>query len=111
MIQLVVPIRIESEMNRRDHWAARYRRFKSQKKAVGYCLLAHRVPDLPVTVTMTRVAPKALDTDNLAGGMKAVRDAIAAWLAVDDADMRVIWICQQRRGKAYALEIEITPTR
>lgn len=32
-----------------------------------------------------------LDTDNLAGAMKPLRDALAAWLGLDDGDPRVHW--------------------
>lgn len=62
---------------------------------------------LPV-VRITRVAPSnGLDFDGLAAACKAVVDGIADWLGVDDRDPRVKWEYDQRRGKTYAVEIEI----
>ncbi|MCZ7635727.1 MAG: hypothetical protein M5U12_06595, partial [Verrucomicrobia bacterium] len=36
-------------------------------------------------------APGPADGDNLIAGCKHLRDAIAAWLGVDDADAQVAW--------------------
>ena len=41
-------------------------------------------PVFPIVVTITRLGPRALDSDNLASSGKHVRDAIATWLGVDD---------------------------
>jgi hypothetical protein len=47
--------------------------------------IPRKVPDRLV-VYMTRIAPRALDTDNLASCAKAVRDSIAEALGIDDRD-------------------------
>ena len=47
---------------------------------------------------MVRLGGRAMDGDNLAGAFKAVRDAVATFLGVDDADPRVKWSCRQRPG-------------
>lgn len=112
-IRFKCPVRIESEANRRDHWAARHRRFAKQKRVVALHLLAlggMARPRPPLVVELTRIGPRSLDTDNLAGGCKAVRDQIAAWLGVDDGDPRVEWRYGQQRGKPreYALLVEMT---
>ena len=111
MLSLACPIRIESEANRREHWAARHRRAKAQRAAIGAALLlAGQPPSPPLVVVLTRIGPKLLDTDNLAGGFKAVRDAIAEWLGVDDGPTsRVEWRYEQRRGKRgeYWVEVRI----
>lgn len=111
-IRFKCPVRIESEANRRDHWAARHRRFAKQRRIVALHLLAlggFSRPKPPLTVTLTRIGPRALDTDNLAGGCKAVRDQIAAWLGIDDGDPRMEWRYRQERGKPreYALSVEM----
>ena len=49
------------------------------------------------SVLMTRIAPRALDSDNLVSSMKAVRDGIADALGHDDRDARIAWECAQRR--------------
>lgn len=105
MIEL--PLRIESCANKREHWATRSRRTKQHRLAA----LAVPAHPLPCVVTMVRVAPRALDDDNLASGFKALRDGIADRLGVDDRDPRVTWRYEQTRGKAkeYAARVRIEP--
>ena len=54
-----------------------------------------------LTVTMTAHLKTRMDGDNLANALKPVRDGLADWLGVDDADGRVRWECGQveTRGK------------
>ena len=106
------PVRIESEANRRDHWAVRHRRFAKQRSVVALHLLALgglTRPRPPLVVTLTRIGPRRLDVDNLAGGFKAVIDQVAAWLGVDDGDPRMVWQFAQKRGRPneYALAVKI----
>jgi hypothetical protein len=113
-IGIELPIRIQSEQNLREHWATRARRAKRQRRMVADALLAmgrHRAPPLPVVVTLTRLAPRKLDDDNAVGGHKHVRDQVAAWLGVDDADQRVEWRYAQERANAYACRIAIEERR
>ena len=114
MTPLVVelPIRTVSEANRREHWAARARRVKQQRSTVGLVLGAHlRLAGLnpPCVVTPTRIAPRALDSDNAVGSLKAVRDGVSDALGVDDRDCRVTWFYDQRRGSKgqYGVAIEV----
>lgn len=102
-----LPLRIESVANRREHWATRARRTKAHRLAA----LAVPVHPLPCVVTLTRVAPRALDDDNLASGFKALRDGIAARFGVDDADPRIRFKYDQVRGKAkeYAARVHVAP--
>lgn len=51
-------------------------------------------------VRIVRVAPRVLDDDNAASAAKSVRDGVAAALAVDDRDPRVVWLVDQERGQA-----------
>lgn len=105
MIQVEIPIRIESEANSREHWAIKAKRVKSQRMA------ALTVPkaDLPCVVTLIRVAPRRLDDDNLSSGFKALRDGIADRLGVKDNDPRVQWRYSQETGKTkeYAARVVI----
>lgn len=113
----LVPIRTRSEANLREHWATKARRVKAQRTSTRLCLVADSVehggvpPRGRLVVTLTRVAPRELDDDNLRPALKAVRDETAAWLGLpDDRDPRVAWEYAQRRGKPgqYAVEITIT---
>lgn len=104
MIEL--PLRIESVANKREHWTIRARRTKQHRLAA----LAVPVHPLPCIVTLTRVAPRALDShDNLRGGFKALVDGIADRLGVKDNDPRVEWRYAQVRGRAkeYAARVRI----
>lgn len=48
-----------------------------------------------VVITITSYRRKLLDDDNLVAGAKALRDAIATSLGVDDADLRLKWEYRQ----------------
>lgn len=109
-----VPIRIESVANKREHWAAKAKRTKRQRAALYWALLADvKVrPALPLVVTLTRIAPRVLDDDNLSSGFKACRDGIADWLGVDDGDLRIQWKYAQAKGepKEYAATVLFAAT-
>lgn len=109
MISTTIPLKVISMAN------ARLNRFKlaamnkSHRSITKNTLagLAHP-PAAPLTIVLTRVGPKALDTDNLAGGFKACRDGVADWLGVDDGSPLLDWQYQQRSGsKTYGIEIEV----
>jgi hypothetical protein len=102
IICTLLGIRIESEANGREHWRKKAARTKDQRK-VAYWALWDAGPigidgKPPIKITLTRIAPRKLDSDNLAGGFKAVRDGIADWLGIDDGDARLTWLYEQRKG-------------
>lgn len=105
-----LPIRTVSEANQREHWGKKAARAKKQRKATATLLLAKfgkAVPRVrpPDCITLTRIAPRSLDSDNLAGSFKAIRDGIQDWCGVNDRDL--VFVYAQRRGKPgeYAVEI------
>jgi hypothetical protein len=109
---ITIPIRTVSEANQREHWSKRHRRNKAQQYATRHALLTTSclvIPDHPWHITLTRIAPRRLDSDNLAGSFKHVQDAVAKWLGVDDGSDRVRWTYEQRRGKPnqYAVEVAV----
>jgi hypothetical protein len=95
-ISLTLPVTVVSEMNRRDHWAVRKKRFDKQADVLFRGIVALAWYDqvhgylwpwrFPVMVKLTRLYNRgpAMDDDNLRGAFKAVRDAIAEWAGVDD---------------------------
>jgi len=107
-----LPIRTWSEANARLHWAARARRAGEQRRVARICVraaLARQPAALPLTVTLTRLAARRLDSDNLTGALKAVRDGIADALGVDDGDGRLEWRYAQEaapRGR-YGVRVEV----
>lgn len=113
--ELVVTIpglRLQSDGNAREHHMARYRRRKAARTAVGLVVRAALHGggvSAPLEVTVTRIGPKPLDADNAWSSAKAAIDGVADALGVDDADPRITWKVEQRRGKPreYAVEVRI----
>lgn len=107
MAEVTLPVRIESVANKREHWSRKAERTKQHR----FAAIAVPQHPLPCVVTLIRVAPRALDDDNLASGFKALRDGIADRLGVDDRDPRVSWRYLQERGRAkeYAAKVRIEP--
>ncbi len=112
-MRIELPVRTYSEPNQRAHWAARARRARYQRKvARAYAraaLGAKGPPRGPLTVTLTRLASRKLDSDNLAAAMKAVRDGVADALGIDDGDERLTWLYAQERASrgVFAVRVEI----
>ena len=92
------------------HWSKKAKIRKAHRFAATLRTLAARPPELPLVVTITRVAPsRGLDPhDGLGASLKGVIDGIADALGVDDRDPRVIWRLQQRRGP-WAVEVRFMP--
>jgi len=109
----LLPIRAESIANRREHWTTRARRAQQHRDtAKWHCIASSTTrPTLPCVITLTRIAPRALDAhDNLPISLKNTVDGIADYLGIDDRDPRVRWEYAQRRGepKQYAVEVAFT---
>lgn len=105
----MIPMRTGRGQNGREHHYERARRVKGERQAVAWAFACARIrpPALPVRVTLSRCAPSnGLDDDNLSGSLKGVRDEVAKWLGVDDADPRVKFAYDQRRAP-WAVEINI----
>jgi hypothetical protein len=111
IVCVLLPIRIVSVMNLREHWSKRSRRAAIHRTTARLALLHAAVPPKsgPVRITLTRIAPRKFDTDNLASGFKGARDGVADWLKVDDGDERLTWVYAQRTGqpKQYAAEVAV----
>lgn len=95
-LEFYAPIKLISEANRgSEHWTAKMRRKKAQQLEVTVALhnnLLGRKVRLPCAVRLTRIGPRLLDKDNLAGAFKFVQDAIATKLGVNDGDRsKVDW--------------------
>lgn len=62
---------------------------------------------LPLVVTLTRIAPRSLDSDNLASAAKACRDGISDALGIDDGAKGLTWLYAQRKGKPHEVALEV----
>ena len=111
-VTVKIPLRTQSENNMREHHMARARRRKKQREVVhlvvGTALRAEGIKP-PCVVELVRIAPKRLDSDNLQGAFKAVRDQVAAELGVDDRTDAVRWVYDQSKGgvREYAIRVTI----
>lgn len=112
MIDVTLPIRIESTPNKREHWAVKAKRSKGHRETARWLLGVAGVRPTwgRMRVKLTRIAPRHMDSDNLAAGCKATRDGIADWLGIDDGCDRLTWEYAQRKGdvRQYAVQVQIT---
>jgi hypothetical protein len=103
--------RLESRANARGHWRVLAEKARAQR--VLGASLAAQLDDLlqpPFRVTFTRIAPRMLDDDNLAGAFKSVRDGFAAFFTVDDGpDGPISWSYAQVKSNEYAIRVDVTP--
>lgn len=114
---LLVPIRVVSEANMREHWATKRRRKIQQQEEFAlewrrfFGTDAPKASQLhPLVITFTRIGPKALDSDNLAGAFKGLRDQLAKILGIDDGSDALVFKYDQRcNGKRqYAIKVELS---
>jgi hypothetical protein len=106
---LLLPIPTVSEANTRGGWQGRARRAKNQR-GLARLLCQNglgKAPRPPLTITLTRCAARRLDSDNLAGACKAIRDGIADWLGADDGSPLLTWAYDQRAEPGGRLGVEV----
>lgn len=135
---LTLPIHIKSEQNASRNWGVKHSRAEKERQTVANALWHRELitkakrPELPVRVTLTRIASCKLDAhDTLPYGFKAVADAVAKWLGVKDNDPRIDWQYEQekptkamraaapmkitakglKRARVYAARIQIEEVR
>lgn len=90
-----LPIKTVSESNCSEHWTIKSKRHRNQQYFVR--ALFYKTPctiTLPCIVTMTRLAARALDEDNLPPAFKWIKDQIAACLFPEKVVMY-----RQKNGK------------
>jgi hypothetical protein len=99
-----VAMKLPSVANLREHWTAKHRRVKKQRKHTALALLAGGVRKGlggPVHVVLTRLAAAhhQLDShDNLRSAFKAVVDEVAKHFGLDDADPEITFEYRQEVG-------------
>ena len=106
-------LRLQSEMNKREHWAALYKRKKVQHHIAalgmhGLDPVGHLGSDL--RITLTRIGPRKMDDDANVSAFKFIRDAVAQCIwggRMGQRDGLAEWRYEQRRGAVgeYAVEM------
>lgn len=105
----VLPMALPSVANLREHWKVRATRAKAHRSAarvkLGRCEPHASWLGLGgvVVVTLTRVAARPLDDDNLASAAKSLRDGVADALGVTDRHPHLTWRYRQERTKPKTL--------
>lgn len=112
MITLTLPLRINSPANNSQGVTrgAMIGRSKTRQKHKGaMALLRPQVLRIEpvVFVTLTRIAPRELDSDNWAYAAKGLRDGVASVLGIDDGSKLIRWIYEQEHGKDYAVRVTV----
>ena len=112
MIAVELPgLRTESKDNARGHWARKARKTAKERHLVSLVLGARRAWRFPVRVTITRIAPRRLDTGGLWSAMKAVQDEVAKWLGGDDGASeragQVQWVVEDKHGGVRVVAVRI----
>lgn len=110
MVRMLMPRSswTKPEGNTRQSWRVVWARGEAQKRVVKRALSCHEAPPIPLVVTLVRVSAGTLDTDNLCGSLKRVRDAVATWIGCGDSpDDPIEWRYDQRRGPRGQQSVEI----
>jgi hypothetical protein len=113
-ITMTIPIRLISEANTKDHWTKKRTRRLAQQQAVR--LYSNIQPDidsmeLPIIITLIRLAPRKFDEDNLIHAFKSVRDQIADILIPNnrmgrsDSSPLLHWEYKQEKSADYGIKI------
>lgn len=99
------PLKLKSKANESRHFFTRSR-IAAKERQLGFLLVAsNSPPPLPVVVTLTRIASRPFDSDNVTHAFKNIRDGIADAYGVNDKDVRfdgaavpIVWRYSQERG-------------
>jgi hypothetical protein len=124
-LMTTIDVTLGRGQNMREHYRVRADRVKEEREATAKALkaqplagevrwefMAERTAFDGARVTLMRpIARIPLDTDNLSGAFKGVRDEVAAFLGVDDRSDRIHWIYTQEKGKNLkpTVTIEVMP--
>ncbi len=108
---LRIEIPLETHNRKSEHWLP-YKVARENKGirilVGGYLLTVRQIaPPLPVRVLLRRLGPRELDDDNLRFALSAVRDEVAAFYGVVDADPQIRFDYAQTSKQAYGTHIEI----
>lgn len=111
-----VPVKLESEANSHQHYWNRVARAQAQRQAwawvsktiseAGKIDILDALKSGVLLVNIVRVERGRLDSDNLAGCAKHLRDSIAIWLGINDADPSVRWLVTQERPGIPGARVE-----
>ena len=100
-------LRLDATPNGRAHWTATAKKRARERAVLTRALSGITPPAGPWRVVIVRVGPRPMDDDNRTASAKGTRDAIAAWLGVDDGDDSVRWEVRGEVARGYAVRVQI----
>lgn len=114
-VEIEIPIRLVTLENQREHWSVKARRAKEQRGET------RRIVDrgtretkwsapAPIRITLTRLAPRKLDSGNFHGSFKHVQDGVADWLHIDDGSPDLEWVYAQEKSECYGVRVRMEST-
>ncbi len=110
---VIAGLRLVSEANAHEYWRVRQKRAKAQRSTAKLHtqkqICIRPALKLPIVVTITRIAPRSLDSDNAVGSCKHVRDGVADALGVNDRNPAIEWVVRQEKGapNSYAVRVRL----
>lgn len=113
---VTLPIVTVSEANNTEHWVKKFKRSKLQQKHIWIAFNNndHSKVEFPCTVILTRIAPRALNYDNLVYSFKHIRDSVAGHLIpglapgrADDDENKISWVYAQQKSKEKGIRIQV----
>lgn len=93
--------------NARMHPQVEAQHRRNERETIARALAGMKRPAGPWEVVIVRQGPRRLDDDNATASAKTPRDAVAAWLGIDDGDARFRCAVQQETTKGYGVRIEV----
>lgn len=116
MIDWTLPLDLVSP-NIKEHWRETCRRNKKNNWTIRVKFLKEPpgILYLPCIVTITRLAPRALDEDNFIYACKGIKDSIADLLIPGlapgraDGSKDIQWVYKQEKHKNKGVRIQIEP--
>lgn len=111
LVDVFAGVATTSPNRKATRWFMRHRETLAIRRAVADVLAPHARPaGEAFTVRLCRCsrASRPMDNDNLVASLKAVRDAAADWLGIDDGSARIVFEYAQRtRAKATGVRLEV----
>ena len=110
-VVFTIPVRTGRGLNDRLTWRARAAKVKAHRTAaylMGKSRLQGSTEVLPLRVVLCRLSAGELDSDNLQGALKAIRDGLADALGLKDNDPRVTWEYSQFKVKRGKFGVRVT---
>lgn len=109
-----IPTTLPSVANLREHWGAKARRTKKLRRDARVVCAAFTpwhaiaaVRAFGARITLTRVAKRRYDQDNLSAAFKPIQDGIADALGMNDGSRLLEWVYADEAGQTDLVRVTI----